>query len=874
MSLWTRIKNVVRGEQLSAEIDEELHSHLDEAVLSGRDRQEAQQALGSPLRLREQSRDVRLITCLDSLRADLIFGWRQLQKRKVSSAAAILSLGLGIGACTGAFRLIDALLFRPLPVANADRLYALTRQGRAPDGRWLSGDVWAYPAFQLMREAVKGQAELIAVSKSERTDLTYKSDQEMEKANLQFVSGWIFDRFGLSPAEGRLFTEKDDLRPAAHPYAVISHDYWARRFASDPSAVGRSFRMGNRAFEIVGVAPEAFTGTETGIMTDIFVPTMMHPGVTRNDWTWFSSLASLEAGSAVGPLQARLHATFQAFETERAKGFTGMSKEAIAKFLEPVLVLESAASGVSALQRESRQALLILGLLAFLVLLIACANVANLMTAQAASRMREMALRVSIGAGRWRLLQLVLVECAMLATLAAALGAAFASWAAPFVVSQLNIGGNPTRLALPMDWRVLSFSVVVTLLVTVLFGLSPALRASGVQPVTALKGGADPHAKRRLMHALIAVQVAFCFVVLFAAGLFTATFDRLSHRSLGFSSEGVLTLDTIAQQPVSPVLWEQMAEHMRSMPGIESASLARQPLLAVKGWNGFVSVEGGPPGPELAFFLGVAPRWIETMKISLVAGRDLRPADTTPGQALVNETFVKQYFNGANPVGRHFKKGSDLAFEVVGVVKDAPYRDIHEPILPVAYVPLNGPGNLLDATFVLRTASANPLVLASTLRNEIPRIRPELRVSNIRTQLDILQGQTVRERLLAMLAFFFAIVALLLASIGLYGVLDYSMLQRRREIGIRMAIGAGPAGIAGLVTKDVFAMVLLGAVTGLGIGLVGVRSLESLLYEVKGTDLGMLAIPAIAIVAAVALAALPAVIHALRIDLVRMLRTE
>src|SRR5580704_13737342 len=289
MSLWSRIGNLLRGDGLSREIDDELQSHIEEAIEQGRDPNEAHRAFGPALRHREESRDIRLIPRLESLRADAVFGWRQLMKRKVTSAAAILSLALAIGSCTSAFRLIDAVLLRPLPVAKPEQLYTLARQGVDIDGQVRTGDIWAYPDFRLMRAAAKGQAELIAVSYAERMDLTYQSDREMEKACVQYVSGWMFGSFGLQPALGRLLTENDDLKPGAHPYAVLSHDYWTRRFAQDPNIIGRTFRTGNDLYQIVGVAEGPFTGTEPGMPTDIFVPTMMvkNRGIVRSDYQWF-----------------------------------------------------------------------------------------------------------------------------------------------------------------------------------------------------------------------------------------------------------------------------------------------------------------------------------------------------------------------------------------------------------------------------------------------------------------------------------------------------------------------------------------------------------------------------------------------------------
>src|SRR6516225_8463672 len=512
MSWWSRLANVFRSNRLGREIDEELESHLAEAVEHGRDPVEARKALGPTLRLREESRDVRLATWLDSLRADAVFGWRQLMKTKVTSAAAILSLALGIGACISAFRLIDGLLLRPLPVSDPEQLYVLARKGVGPAGNLRTTDSNEYPLFQLERAAVKDQAELIAVSYADRTDLTYGSDEEMEKTHRQFVSGWMFHSFGLRAAVGRLLTAADDSKPRAHPYAVLSYDYWSSHFGRDPKVIGRTFRMDNDLYEIVGVGPEGFTGTEPGTAIDIFLPTMMNPGVTHSDWSWFRTFVKLKPGVALEPVRDRLAPIFQAVQEERAKGFVGVPKQRVENFLHQKLVLEPAATGVSGMQEDYRTSLAALGALVALVLLIACANVANLMTAQAAARAREMALRVSIGAGRARLLQLVLVEAAFIGFLAAAVGFAFAWWSAPFVVSRINPPDNPARLFLPVAWRELGFGLALTFGVTLLFGIAPALRASSVQPVSALRGGDDPHAQRRLMHALIAVQTAFCFL--------------------------------------------------------------------------------------------------------------------------------------------------------------------------------------------------------------------------------------------------------------------------------------------------------------------------------------------------------------------------
>jgi hypothetical protein len=827
MSFWSRITNVFRGGAVSRDIDEELAAHLAEAATEGRDPVEARRAFGSPLRRREESRDIRLLPWLDSLRADAVFGWRQIRKKKIASAAAILSLALAMGTCATAFRLIDALLLRPLPVANADRLYVFAIQGLDPMGHFRVTESCEYPLFESLRRAARGQAELMAASWVERIDLTFASDQEMETAYRQYVSGWMFPTFKLRPALGRLFDGTDDDTPGKHPYAVLSYDYWTRRFGRDPKVLGRTFHSGTRIYQIIGVAPRPFTGTEPGTMTDIFIPAMMNAGVTEDDWAWIRTFVALNPGTTAKSLRDRLQPVFQVVQEERAKGFTGWPKAKLDNFLHQRVLVERAAGGVSQMRKDFERALTVLAALAALVLLITCANLANLLTAQAAVRAREMALRVSIGAGRGRLIQLV---------------------------------------------------------VTLLFSLAPALRASAVKPASALKGGADPHSRRRLMHGLVALQTAFCFLVLYAAGLLGATFERLSQAPPGFSAERLLTLNTVAERPQPQPYWDQVVEHLRTVPGVETVALASRPLLSGYSSNDAVAIDGGPPSEDMAYFLNVSPGFIGAMKIPFVDGRDFRAGDTVPGAAIVSEAFARRFFKGENPVGRWFERATDegprIRLQVVGLVRDARYLEMREKLLPVAYIPfrqVDAKGAVQPTrrgTLIVRTSSANPRALAQMLSREVARARPEFHVSNIETQAEINQVYTVRERLLAVLALFFAVVALLLAGVGLFGVLDYSVLQRRREIGIRMAIGAPAGSIARLVTVETFAMVLAGAVAGVALGMASVRYIEALFYQVKATDPGMLAFPLLTILAAALLAGLPAVFHAVRIDPVAMLRSE
>ena len=885
MSLWSRISNAVRGEHLNHEIDEELQSHIDEAIASGRDPKEARRAFGCTLHTREASHSIRVVGWLESLLSDISFGWRQLCRNKVASVAAVLSLALGMGSCVAAFRLIDALLWRPLPVANSSSLYVLSRKMIGFEGKPMEDGHWATPEFNLLRDAVKDQADLIAISDADRTDITYTTDDDMEKAHVVYVSVNMFTLFGLDPALGRLLVPADDRPRGGSPYAVLSWDYWNSRFARDPRVLGRALHVGDQTFEIVGVGPRDFSGTEKGTVTDIFLPLSMNKLAYDDRWDWHRTFLILKPGvnpaTALEPLRQHLSAVNHAFQAQCSACFRGATQESIDRFLNQNLVFYPAGAGISELQKDYRRYLGILGLLAALVLLIACANVANMMTAQAAARAQEMALRISIGADRRRLVQLILAQSALLALLSSVLGAFFAAWSAPFVLNLINPPDNPARLVLPVDWRVLLFGCGLILLVVLLLGFLPALRASAVRPVAALKGGEDPHSPRRLMRGAIVLQVAFCVLVLFLSSLFVASFQRLQNRHIGFSTERLLLLETVAGKGQLPVVWNQTAEALRAVPGVDSVAISGWPLLGRIRINSDISINGAPPSPTPAWFLNVSPGWLSTMKIPLVSGRDFRAEDRSPGTAIVNETFAKTFFPGQDPVGHSFERGANEPLnKIVGVTPDVPYDDLREPDRAVFYVPFDeideksGPRAAEFATFAIHTDTQNPLALAESLRQLIVQRHNGLRVSNITTQLDLVREQTIRERLIAMLAGFFAAVALLLAGVGLYAVLNYSVLQRRREIGIRMAIGSTRAGIVRILTFDVFLMIAFGSCAGVALGFGAARYVETLFYKVKATDADMIASPTCALLLTAFVATLPAVLRALRTDPTEILRAD
>lgn len=896
-------KTLRRKTELSDELESHLRMAVADRVARGESPEEARQSVlrefGNVPLIADVTRDQWGAIWMYSLLADVTFGWRQLWKRKVTTLAAVVSLGLAIGSCVAAFQLIDALFLRPMPaVSDPGSLYAVTYSRKATQYLPASSDTSSYPFFEHARDLVKGKAKIAAASVIEQFDLTYGTEAEMEKAHRQSVSGNLFSMLGLRPALGRLLTEDDDRVVRGSPYAVISYAYWKARFGLNPRVIGRTFRMNDDVYTIVGVGPKEFTGTEPGTVTDLFIPAKMDPAYLYTNVLPFRVFVRVPRDVPVKALADELNAAYQQWEDVRLKAFPK-------NILSPnaTLSLKPAASGASLMQNDYALALKVLGVLVALVLLIACTNVANLMVAQLAARSHEMAVRTSLGAGRARLARLMMVESAMMGALAAALGLGFAWWATPYVVSRINPPDDPARLVLGVDWRIAGFAVLLTLAVTMLFGLAPSLRASAVRPVIALKGGEEPHGKATWMQGMIALQVAFCFMVLFLAGLFVMTEAKLAQRPMGFVAKGLLLLDTEATTEQPAVKWDQTAAALRNVPGVQQTALEDWPLLSEYQRNFQISVHGEPPSPTIAFFLAVSPGWLDTMRIPLLDGRDFRDADTTPSVALVNETFVKVFFGGQNLVGKSFQVvrprhvpgmhpieggyaavlGHDL--QVVGVVKDVLYWKVREQIAPQVYLPVHSlsakagtaPGTLQkmsDEVIVVRTSSDDIERMAEVLPRVVTQTESAFRVSTVMTQTELISDQTIRERLLATLAAFFAAVALLLAAVGLYGVLHYSVVQRQREIGIRIALGAAAANIARIVSGPVLLTVLAGAAVGLVAAMGSVRFVHSLLYAVSGTAISMIAMPLIVLLAAAGCAAVPAVLRAVRIDPATMLRAE
>jgi putative ABC transport system permease protein len=890
MSWLSRLANVFRAGTVERELDEELQFHVEERIreltAAGMPRSaaasEVARRFGNPLRLREQSLDVKLLPWLDSLLRDLRLGARMLRRNAIVTGAAVVSLSLALGACIAAFSLLDALILRPLPVRQPEQLVYLAFPTGNPERP--EADTFNDPTFVRLREAARGFVDLFAMSTQVVRQATFAGvEGDKEPVRTQFVSGDAFDRLGISPAAGRLIGLQDDVRAGDHPVAVLSHAFWMRRFGGDPAVVGRWLALDARRFQIVGVAERRFTGVEPGRPTDLWLPYAMYDrrAFGNSDFNWFRSFGRVNEHVRLGQAQGVLQSAFTSVRRDLAQRLPpGRPAEAVARFVGTPLYLRPAANGPSPLRRQFERSLWILASIAALVLLIAGSNVANLLLARTAAREREMALRLSIGAGRGRLIQQMLVESAVVAGAACALGLLFAAAAAPAVVGMLGSADDPVHLDLRWDWRLVIVAGGLTILTTALFGLAPAFRASNVAPMTALKAGGRSGTHVVVMRPFVAAQIAFGVVVLFVGGLLVLSFATLTNVNPGFATSDVLlvSLDNVARQDATErrTALREVLDRLRSVPGVHAVSSAESNALG-RAWTHNVRIPGTQQETIEATMAPVTPGYFETMNIPVVAGRDFAPLDLDRGSSpavVVNQAFATRYFGADPAVGRTVEArfadigGADV-HEVVGVVADVRY-DLRMPPAPTIYIPLPLRTN---GTLHVRVAG-DPAALAPRLRDEVRAAHPSFRVASITSQAALVDRTLLRERLLAVLAGFFALVGLVLAAVGLYGTLSYSVVQRTREIGIRVALGARQLSVVRTILADAAGAALAGVACGLAGALYLSRFVESLLFEVTPLDFSSLALPLGALLLAALLAAALPALRASRVDPAITLRYE
>jgi len=817
----------------------------------------------------------------DTLYQDLHYALRALRSSPGFAAVAILSLALGIGANTAIFSLIDSVMLKTLPVSHPEQLL----QVRTPAG---FDDVFTNPLWEQIRDHQDVFSTLFAYS---RTRYNLATGGEVRNVEGNRVSGQYFETLGIHAVLGRTLTSTDDKRGCAGT-AVLSHDFWQRAYAGRTDVVGQTISLNGHPFSIVGVTEAGFSGIEVGSAVDVSAPicteAILDPSTNsldkRGDW-WLRIIGRPQPGISAAQVTARLNTLApEIFKATLPPNLLHADQQA--KYLAGTFNTAPAASGVSGVRSQYRLALLILMVVVGVVLLIACANVANLLLARGAARQREIAIRMALGSGRARLIRQLLTESLLLSFGGAALGVVFAQWGTRLLVGLLSTSRSSVFLNLSVDGRMLAFTAGVATLTGLLFGLAPAWRGTRVQPQTAMKAnsrGVIEGAGFGLAKTLVTIQVALSVVLVVGAGLMLGTFWKLSSLDTGFDRQNVLLVRLDlgnANYPPErrPAAYQEMLDRVRAIPGVRSASMSGQVPIGRGSWQEELDIEGYTPksrGDVSVMYNSVTPGYFDALRTPLVVGRDFNQYDTpqSPSVAIVNETFARRYYGFANPLGKRFRwrPGSKLSapVEIVGVVTDAKYASLREKPLPTMFIPEIQVGPRGFANIEIR---AN-IDVVSSVKAAIEAVNRDISLQ-FATFTAQIEESLVRERLLATLSGFFGGLALLLAIIGLYGVMSYNVARRRNEIGIRMALGAEQSRVLRMVLGEVGVLVFIGLAIGFAAALATTRFVQSFLYGLTPNDPWVFG-SAAAVLAIVALVAgyLPAR-RASRLDPMAALREE
>jgi len=812
---------------------------------------------------------------------------------------AILSLALGIGANSAIFSLFDQILLRPLPVPNAGELVNFASPGPKPGSNSCSqsgscDEVFSYPMFRDL-ERVQTTFVGIATHRNFGASVGYKGTSLRAEGLL--VSGSYFPVLGLNPALGRLFTPEDDKTVGGHFVAVISHDYWRTRFELNPAILNETVIVNGQAMTVVGVAPRGFTGTTLGNNPEVFVPVtmrgVMSPGFNgfenrRQYWAYV--FGRLKPGVSIEQATVAINGPYRAIINDvEAPLQKGMSEQTMARFKAKTITMEAGARGQSSLDNEARVPLLILLVVTGTVLLIACANIANLLLARGAGRAAEMAVRLSLGASRRQLVTQLLTESVLLAAFGAVAGLLVAKWTLDLIASILPPDAS-SLIAFALSPTMIAFAGAAALGTGLAFGLFPALHSTRADLAATLKnqagqpGGAK--AARRFRTTLATVQIAMSMALLVPAGLFAKSLYNVSRVDLGLKTDHMV-LFALAPELNSYTtertrqLFERIEDELAALPGVTSVVATIVPVLAGDNWGNSLVVEGFEAGPDTntnASFNGVGPGYFKTMGIALMAGREFTRADAfgAPRVAIVNQAFVKKFNLGPNAVGKHFGQGGNpgkLSIEIVGIAQDAKYSEVKQTVPPQYFLPYRQEERLGYGYFYVRTA-VPPEQMLATVPVVMRKLDASLPLGDIKTMDVQVRENVAQDRLISTLSLAFALLATVLAAVGLYGVLAYTVAQRTREFGLRMALGADGGRVRGMVMGQVARMAVIGGVIGLAAAIGVGRLAKSLLFEMEGHDPVVLIAATIALgIVAMGAGFLPA-LRASRIDPMNALRYE
>ncbi|MBI4890133.1 MAG: ABC transporter permease [Acidobacteria bacterium] len=866
MSLLRRLERVLRPDRHNAEIDEELAFHLamreEERRRDGLSEEEARRAarlqMGNPVAQREATHEAGIARWLEVLLQDLRYAARVLARTPALTAVVVASLALGIGANTSIFSLTYALLLRSLPVQNPGELYALTVVQPAGSGfpAMVEGnDAVTYAMWEGVRQRQQTFSSMFAWGPAALESAEGGESRPVQGA---FITGDTFPTLGVGPALGRLIQAADD-RTGSAPVAVLAYDYWARAYGADRGVLGRALILDGKSFTIVGVTPEGFQGLEAGAAFDVAVPLAQEPALRgrnsaleRRNHFWLGVAGRLKPGVSAAAASGQLRSiSAGVMEAARPDDFRSDWAESFAK---QVLAPEPLSGFYSFAREKLRTPLLILMGAVVLVLLISCANVANLLLARTAARRPEMALRVALGASRGRVMRQVLTESALLSLAGAALGLAFAPMAARLLLQAFSPASATVSLNVRPDGTVLLFALGVSVVSALLFGSAPAWRASMSAPQTGMRVAAGAAGHGRLQASLVGGQVALSIVLLTGSVLMLTSLRHLMKAELGFQPEGVLLVDVeFPDRVVGPeqraAFEESLLEALRRSPGVRSAAATAVTPLSGASMQMPATVQDldGQQRQVHSQFHYVTPGYLETLRTALVAGRDFAAGDTAtaPKVALVNESFAKRAFPGKSPIGRQIVTRIGLSpngvtpvreeIEIVGLVRDAKYRSMREEPQPTFYLPIaQRKEPLRSVSYVLRSEGPAEL-LTSGVRAAAASLDPRLTFT-ARVFSTQIREATLIERFVSSLAAVFGGLALLLAAIGLYGVLSYQVAQRKGEIGVRMALGATPGDVRRWVFRHLGPTLAAGVALGVcGSYLAGLAA-RGLLYGVAPGD--------------------------------------